>query len=142
MAKSTRDTSVDKVEEQRDEQHEDAIIVSVVAISDNRAVVERVIGGAPERRIVPARAIAEDDKIPLTVWEAGIEYGLSWEQIVVLHATPETVAAELRRAGIWTLDDLYHKPQAALGALQAAYHLDLAALIQAASKVTTKGEEK
>lgn len=59
-------------------------------------------------------------------------YGVAWEALITLEATPAMIAAELRRRGIWTYEDLFKNPQVALGAVQAAHRVDLAALIQAA----------
>jgi len=54
-----------------------------------------------------------------------IPYGLPWEEFVKHPAIPE----KLRQAGIYTLADLIKRPEAALGAIQAAYGQDLQTLI-------------
>ena len=61
-----------------------------------------------------------------------IPYGLPWEDIVALAATPEIIAHELRRRGIWTAEDLRDSGGAAMGAIQSAYGLDLSMLRLAA----------
>jgi hypothetical protein len=54
-----------------------------------------------------------------------IPYGLPWEEFVNHPAIPE----KLRQAGIYTFADLIKRPEAALGAIQAAYGMDLQQLI-------------
>lgn len=64
--------------------------------------------------------------------ERGIPYGVDFSRLVVLQASAQTLDTELKRRGIWTLADLRADAQAVLGALQATYGIDLAALFQAA----------
>lgn len=70
------------------------------------------------------------------VLEEGIPYGIPWEDIFFPQTTPQIVADELRRRGIWTIEDLQANRSAALGAIQTAYGQDLAALMIAAKDYT------
>ena len=65
----------------------------------------------------------------------GLPYGEPWEQLITaitLHVDPEVLAGELRKADIWTADDLRQAPQRALSAIQTVLGLTLSALMQAA----------
>lgn len=64
--------------------------------------------------------------------ERGIPYGVDFSQLVVLQASAQILDTELKRRGIWTLNDLRTNAQTVLGALQTTYGIDLAALLQAA----------
>lgn len=102
-----------------------------VARFGDSVIVERVeADGRLQRRIVPARLL-NGDKIAKDDWDAGAVYGVEWERYIALSTTPERVAEQLRRAGIWTKSDLLKNPRAAFGALQSAYNFDLSALIEA-----------
>lgn len=94
------------------------------------AVVVEYAGGQ-KRAVVPAESLV-DGCVSTETLDFGIPYGLPWEQLLQPAVTPETLAAALRAAGIWTLADIEHNPNAVLGALQAAYGVDLGALLQAA----------
>jgi len=105
--------------------------VSVIRQRGQAALVEWVDSEGAHRATIPASAIhkghASQDEL-----EYGIPYGAPWEDLIALAATPDTIAAELRRRGIWTKEDLFSQPNVAVGAIQAAYGFDLAALIKAA----------
>lgn len=96
------------------------------------------------RGYVPSKALemAEDGKHGLVspeVLEAATPYGLPWAKLIQLQATPEGIETALHRAGIWTFEDLRTNPMPALGAIQAAYWLDMSILLMAADKFQ-KGE--
>ena len=63
---------------------------------------------------------------------AGIPYGVDFTRLIVLSTTPEDIDREFKRRGIWTIADLRARPQEAVGAIQAAYRLDLGRVLQAA----------
>src|SRR5512146_3595940 len=83
------------------------------------------------RALIPAGEIIEG-AVSVETLSLGIPYGLPWEQLLTLSATPEALAAELRANGIWSLEDLEKNPRAAVGALQKVYGVDLSALLRAA----------
>lgn len=71
--------------------------------------------------------------------QRGIPYGVDFSHLVVLQASPQTLDTELKRRDIWTHEDVLHRAQEVLSALQATYGVDLATLLQAA-KLANKGE--
>ncbi len=96
--------------------------------------------GCLRRATVPARVL-QGDEAEAGDLEMGIVYGLPWEELLgAPRVTPERIAAELRRHGIWTRADLRARPNVALAALQSAYGLDLAALMRAAEAYEKENE--
>jgi len=71
---------------------------------------------------------------------AGIPYGMDWAKIISPSVRPVDFDRELKRRGIWTIEEARKKPQEVTNALRDAYGLDLAALLQAA-KVYEKDME-
>jgi hypothetical protein len=107
--------------------------VSVVARKDASALVEFVEGQAAQRKTVPADAL-DGDKIAQDDLDMGVPYGIPWADLVKVTATPGGIEKALHNAGIWTLEELTSNPRRAIGALQAAYGLDIASLIRAANE--------
>lgn len=66
--------------------------------------------------------------------ERGIPYGVDFSALVTLSANSKNLDEELKRRGIWTVADLRANPLEVMGALQATYGIDLAALLQAAKQ--------
>ena len=62
---------------------------------------------------------------------AGIPFGMDWTPLISISATPEDFDRELKRVGIWTIEDLRARPNEVISALQAVYGMDLAALFRA-----------
>ena len=87
------------------------------------------------RVCIPTSSISAEGEVPLEEQERGIEWGLPWEELLTIRVTPEQIAAELRRHGIWTAEDLRRSPDRALAALQAAYGVTVQTLL-AASETT------
>lgn len=85
-----------------------------------------------KRCVVPFAAVDEDGKVDAGILELGVPYGIPWESVIVLSATPEALAEALRANGIWTYSDIEANPNAVLGAIQAVYGVDLGRLVQAA----------
>lgn len=96
------------------------------------ALIEWLDGDEVRRATVPAAEISSESTHPDP--GSGAPYGLDWESLVVFEATPARLARELRRRGIWTLDDLRARPNDAIGALQTVYGLDFTALVRAAER--------
>lgn len=65
---------------------------------------------------------------------AGIPYGIDFARLVELQATPAALDTELKRRGIWTLNDMRANLPAVAAALQNVYGVDLAHLVQVATK--------
>lgn len=106
--------------------------VTVVNVRGKSALVEYRENGRLKRVIIPADQAGP--AVDPDTLEMGVPYGIPWEKRVTVTLTPEGLAECLRTAGLWTAEDLEANPQAALGALQAAYSIDLAAIYRAAAK--------
>jgi tryptophan synthase alpha subunit len=113
-----------------------AVLVNVIERKGESALVEWIVSGIPRRAFIPAVEIIED-QAPIDILEAGVPYGVDWENIT-LEASAAALAINLRRNNIWTSADLQANVQVVLGCIQATYGVDLAKLAQyAASKKTT-----
>lgn len=64
----------------------------------------------------------------------GIPYGFDFTELVELKTTPEILDRELKRRGVWTLAELRSNPAALTGALQAAYGVTRATILENAEK--------
>jgi len=65
----------------------------------------------------------------------GIPYGMPWEEIIgVEEITPTQISAQLRRHGIWTLDDFIRNHMAVNSAFAACYGINSRAIIAAANQ--------
>lgn len=111
--------------------------VKIIRRSGTAALVGWVEDGNLRRATVPLSQIELDDSKIGTVdketLEMGIPYGVPWEEVIgEIKITPQIIANILRQHGIWTLEDAQNNPNAIVGALQAAYGLDMATLIRGA----------
>jgi len=111
----------------------DTIQVRVIQKKGMAALVEWLDADGTHRATIPAKAI-KGNLVAKDELDYGIPYGEPWEEMLELNATPEAIAESLRKCGIWTYEDLLSRPQQALGAIQAAYGFDLAALYRAAKQ--------
>ena len=107
----------------------ESIAVRVVQKKGQAALVEWVNFDGIHRATIPATAV-KGGKVAKDELDYGISYGEPWEEMIVLSATSEAIAAELRRCGIWTREDLEARPNQALGAIQAVYGVGLTALLR------------
>ena len=119
---------------------EEKIEVKIVRRSGDATLVAWIDDGKYRRVTIPRYQIEFDasyktgitDKQTL---ELGIPYGLPWEEIIgEIRITPGMIANTLRQHGIWTSKDLNKNTDAVVGALQAAYGLDLATLLRGARR--------
>jgi hypothetical protein len=99
---------------------------------DNVALIEVFDNGVYSRVVVPSHSVSDNGKVPADVLEMGIPYGCPWEEMVTLTATPEAIANELRRRGIYTAEDMLSNQQAVFSVVQSVYSVDSQALIKAA----------
>ena len=109
------------------------VAVQVVRVTGGSALVEFARKGKAQRVTVPAAEL-QAGKVAQDVLDAGIPYGLPWEETELASITAADLAANLRTAGIWTTEDLQRNTQKAVGVLQATYQLDLAALLRFAKE--------
>ena len=104
--------------------------VKVIQQKGQAALVEWIAEDGAHRATIPTSTIVKG-QVASDELDFGIPYGEPWEELVIVSATPETIAAELRRCGIWTKEDLEARPTQALSAIQAAYGFGLADLLRA-----------
>jgi hypothetical protein len=102
-----------------------------VASTPNTVLVEWVSNQEVHRGFIPAKQFSVDG-VPASVLGSATPYGLPWSELIVFSGSAKDLEKALHNAGIWTFEDLVQFPQAAVGALQTAYHNDLAALRSAA----------
>lgn len=104
------------------------IPVKVVRANEDNALIEYLFGGLLQRVTIPVDEI-HDGKAADDVVMAGLPYGVPWE-MMKLSASPIMLANALRNNGIWTYEDAIRNPRGIVSALQAAYGVDLAALLE------------
>lgn len=63
--------------------------------------------------------------------ESGFPYGVEFWRLVDMKASPKDFDRELKTRGIWTTADAQTRPNEVLGALVAAYGVDLTTFFQA-----------
>lgn len=129
----------------RAEPVEKKAVQTIQKVGTDRLLVQWVeVDGQPRRAVLNRDRVSQIPGEASTVNVSAADlanadpHGLPWERLIELHASPESIAAELRRAGIWTLEDLRRNPGAALGAIQTAYHLDYQTLLGLASEHVKK----
>lgn len=105
--------------------------VKVIRQSGQSALVEYADQTGPHRVTVPVSVICANE-VADTELALGIEHGVQWEALIKLRVTPETIAAELRNRGIWTIEDLLSKPQEVKGAIMTLVGNQYAQLANAA----------
>lgn len=126
--------------EKKQERKPKQVAVKVVAQKDQSALVEWAAGDDVRRAYVPAGKI-EGGRCDLETLEAGIPYGAPWEDLVDLSGlTPQAVARQLRRHGIWTRADIERNMQGAQRAINRATGLTPARLHTLASQHEAKKE--
>lgn len=107
--------------------------VRLVEKRGTSGVFEWLEGDTLRRVILPLDAFV-DGAIEAETLSLGVPYGLDWGKLITLQVTVEKLTEALHRAGIWTAEDMTVNQQAAFGALQSVYGLDLSGLIQAADR--------
>ena len=96
------------------------IPVRVIGTQGESCLVEwRVANNYLHRAYLPAAKVKEESCLERDLAK-GIPYGLPWEQWIVVTATPESIANEFRRQGVWEWKDI-NKP--ALVAANTAFDL-------------------
>lgn len=88
--------------------------------AETAALVEWQIPEDLARAVVPAAEIVRTPEgqafCPQDVLDAGLPWGLPWEQYITLTATALGLARALRRRGYWEVADVARDPQGALKA--------------------------
>jgi len=114
------------------------VIVKIIQRQGQAALVEWIDDGVTRRSTVPS-AVIQKRRVPTAELKRGIPYGEPWEELIELKATPEILAAELRRRGIWTVEDLQANPEIARGAIMDAYGCELGHLMRAVKERREEG---
>lgn len=96
-------------------------------------LIEYVQDGALQRAIVPRDSMVADN-VDDDALERAISYGVAWEDLPAIVVTPDVLAYELRRRGIWTIEELQLNKDGALAAIRGAVKHVYAALLDAAQK--------
>ena len=104
--------------------------VKIIQRKGQAALAQWIAEDGVHRATIPANTIIKG-QVSEDELSYGIVYGEPWEELITLSATPESIAAELRRCGIWTREDLEARPNQALSAIQSAYGVGLADLLRA-----------
>lgn len=113
------------------------ISVRLLTASSEAALVEWEFKGKLSRATIQA-ADYVDGCVDAAALATAIPWGIPWEEIKFAQPKPEQVADALRRAGIWTKQDLFTNPSAAIGALQSVYQLHLGTLVEFVSAAQEK----
>lgn len=100
----------------------------------NRAVLVQWVNGDGKitRGSIPAEDLHDRDMVDEETLEMAIPAYFPWAELIEITVTPQDIEDNLHRVGIWTLEDLIERPNAAVGAIQAAYKMDMATLRQKA----------
>ena len=85
-----------------DEDEKEMVPVKVIGARGGSALVET---GDYRRAYVPVETVI-DSTVDPAILERGVPYGVAWEKYITITATPESIAADLRRHGIYCLLDL------------------------------------
>ncbi len=110
------------------------MIVKLISENNGTALIEWMEEGEPQRAIVPANEVSEGGECAHP--ERGLPYGLNFAEFVTITVTPADIDKELKNAGVWTADDLLHKPKLVQGAISAAYGAVLQDLIRNVRQLT------
>lgn len=73
--------------------------------------------------------------------EQGVPYGVDFVHAFSPSVTSKDICRELRRRGLWTSTDMVKNPNLIMGAIQSAYGLDFARVIQLAQEYEKTTEE-
>lgn len=111
------------------------MIVKLISENNGTALIEWLEEGEPQRAIVPANQVSESGECAHP--ERGLPYGLNFAEYINITVTPADIDKELKNAGVWTAEDLLHKPKLVQGAISAAYGAVLQDLIRNVRQLTT-----
>ena len=111
------------------------MIVKLISENNGTALIEWMEEGEPQRAIVPANQVSEGGECAHP--ERGLPYGLNFAEYITSTVTPADIDKQLKNAGVWTAEDLLHKPKLVQGAISAAYGAVLQDLIRNVRQLTT-----
>ncbi len=111
------------------------MIVKLLSENNGTALIEWLEDGELQRAIVPAKEVSNGGECAYP--ERGLPYGLNFAEYITITVTPADIDRELKNVGVWTADDLLHKPKLVQGAISAAYGAVLQDLIRNVRQLTT-----
>lgn len=112
------------------------IAVKRLRVSQGMTLVEWIDPSKGPQRYWVTPSMIKEEKENFTIVDGpqrGIPFGDDLLDGFEFSVTKEQLLRELRARGLWTYADLLANPNAARGALQSAYGLDLATLIRIAN---------
>ena len=110
--------------------------VRIINKEDVHVLVEWYEGTLPMRGSFPSHVVHEDGgeySIPDEALSLAIPYGIDWAFLLegaVGNVTPELFCECLRKAGMWTPENVMKNPAAVHGALMQAYSVDLQRILR------------
>lgn len=110
--------------------------VNVISSKNGSAVISWVEDGTLQKGIIPSELIIGNEVVDEYLTMA-IPFGIDWAlalESVHRSVTVDDLAKELRRHGIWTLEDAQRNPQAVQGAILSAYGVSYATVMKAAEE--------
>lgn len=112
------------------------MVVKVISRHGKSLLVEWVDGNGRYRRgYVPKTAVVDNVADP-SVLAMAVPYGVDWDDCIepVIAPSAAAIANELRRNGIYTLEDARNNGGTAVAALMRVYGIGLGLLVEAAEK--------
>lgn len=109
--------------------------VTCVRCDGEAVLVEWLIDSGDFCRATVPCDVVKSDKVAQADLDAAIPYGLCWESLIQLTVTPDAIGKELRRRGIWTVEDLSARFNAACQAIRGMHDREMVALLHAAQEV-------
>jgi hypothetical protein len=117
------------------------IPVSVLKRDGDVVLVEWVRDGEAFRGYLP-QAMLGDSGVAEDELEAAMPYGIPWADVLTINASVSDLNKRLKNAGLWTAADVQNNPRVVIGAIQAAFDVDLTKVLIAARNFEEKGAKK
>ena len=121
--------------------HAKPIPVSVLKRDGDVVLVEWVKNGEAFRGYLP-QAVLGDGGVAEDELEAAMPYGIPWADLLTVNASASDLNKCLKNAGLWTAADVQNNPRVVIGAIQAAFDVDLTKVLIAARNFEEKGATK
>jgi len=118
-------------------------MIVIVKSREKKAVVVEYLddNSVKQRCIIPEESLGDGNVVRDELLSASIPYGVDWEfhlEGVVGNVTSASIAEEFHKVGLWTAEDIMKNPGKVQGALQSAYGLDYAGVINIAKNLARK----
>lgn len=106
--------------------------VKVISQDGKSVLVEWMDNGRLKRGVLPASEVRRGKYTTKRALNMAAPYGMPWEELVQLKATSEQLAENLRRRGIWNLEDMRKKMNEVQTAIMQTYGVDYFELVKLA----------